>query len=84
MQNRKVTREMAYLCIGDDLELVDKTPIYMETFKGVKYYIVDDVKLICKDSYIFSSCNEKYCWHVFKVALDKENAVNRNKSTVQY
>ena len=66
---------MAYLCIGDDMDRLESTNIYVYSFKGVKYFEVDLQKVIKGESVIFCSCNENYCWHIFKVLFDEKKAL---------
>lgn len=80
MLKNKITREMVYLCIGEDLDLLDNAQLYYKFFKGVKYFKVDENYLICNEGQIFCSCNERYCWHVFKVVLDEEKAKALNST----
>lgn len=72
--NNTITREMAYLCIGDDIELLDDASMHQETFQGVRYFVVGDNYVIRGESQTFCSCNEKYCWHIFKTVLDENNS----------
>ncbi|ELA42563.1 uncharacterized protein VICG_00315 [Vittaforma corneae ATCC 50505] len=75
MDYSNITREMVYLCIGEDLELLDSSELYCTFFKGIKYFIAGTEKVIRGDSQIFCSCNERYCWHIFKVVLDEDRAI---------
>lgn len=74
MLNKDITREMVYLCTGEDLELIDTMEIYYNSFKGVKYYTVGENRIIGNGRQLFCSCNETYCWHILKVALDESKA----------
>ena len=70
MNFEKITREMVYLCIGEDLEILDKSEIKVEYFHGIKYFIVDSHWNIIKgENSLLCSCNENYCWHIFRVVL---------------
>ncbi|KAI4292504.1 hypothetical protein PAPHI01_1778 [Pancytospora philotis] len=69
-----VTREMVYLCIGDELGLVDQSELRVHYFHGIRYYTVADAKLIRGDSRIHCSCGADYCWHIFKVLMDADKA----------
>lgn len=71
-----ITREMVYLCIGDDIEHVERSKIHVEYFKGIKYFTVCGFHIIRGESQIFCSCNESYCWHIFKLILDEDNAIH--------
>lgn len=77
----EITREMAYLCIGEDLEKIDLSELTFKVFKGIKYYLVDDYKVIEHESQLFCSCNESYCWHIFKIVLDKDKAKLKTMSS---
>lgn len=72
-----INKEMVYLCIGDDLLKIKETELFVEYFQGVKYYVVDKCKIICGEKRIFCSCNENYCWHIFKVVLDEKSAKSK-------
>lgn len=70
-----ITREMVFLCIGDDLQIIDSTELKYKIFEGIKYYVVSGFKVIERENQMFCSCNYSYCWHIFKVVLDKEKAI---------
>lgn len=72
--NHEITKEMVYLCIGDDIQYLDYENIYYDVFKGVKYYIVENEKVLKEEEQLFCSCNENYCWHIFKVILNNKIA----------
>jgi hypothetical protein len=75
MNYNKITREMVYLCIGDDIDLLDNAILYYKIFRGVKYFIIGNERVIFGESQVFCSCNERYCWHIFKAVLDKNKAI---------
>lgn len=77
MNEEEITKEMAYLCIGEDLNKLNEHQIYLIDFHGIKYYEVDNCKLIRNEKRIYCSCNESYCWHVFKVIFDSKKAQSR-------
>ena len=72
--HKEITKEMAYLCIGEDIFKLSKHSLYIIDFHGIKYYEVDKQKLIKDDKRIYCSCNENYCWHVFKLIFDEKDA----------
>ncbi len=69
----EITDEMIYLCIGEDFRHIKNSKVIIKYFKGVKYYTVDNFNLIANKLQIFCSCNESYCWHIFKIILFKQN-----------
>lgn len=69
----KINREMVYLCIGDEIEQLDRSILTLKDFKGIIYFEVDGFRLIREDGIIYCSCNSCYCWHIFKVALAELN-----------
>jgi hypothetical protein len=80
MNREGITNEMVYLCIGDDLEKIASTQIYARYFQGIKYYTVGQFSLIEGEAQIFCSCNENYCWHIFKLVLDGKKAIDSQSS----
>lgn len=77
--NSKISRELVYLYIGNDLNLLDKSTLRYTVCQGIKYFLVDSHKVIHDKSEYFCSCNEKYCWHIFKVILDYKTALKIDK-----
>lgn len=70
METEGITKEMVYLCIGDELNNLNTTEISVEYFEGIKYYLIGGFSLIRGESLIHCSCNQNYCWHIFKLILD--------------
>ena len=79
MNFKEVTREMAYLCIGDEIDQLDSVQIFYKFFKGIKYFLVSEEKVIRVENGIFCSCNESYCWHIFKVVFDEKKAIKSDQ-----
>ena len=77
MNSSEITKEMAYLCIGEEINKLNTEQIFYEHFKGIKYFIIGNEKLICGEDGIFCSCNERYCWHVFKLVFDEKKAIKK-------
>lgn len=69
---KEITKEMVYLCIGDDLKKIENTKIQIVYFQGIKYFEINEYRIIEGNEILFCSCNEKYCWHIFKVVLEKK------------
>lgn len=72
-----ITREMIYLCIGEEINKINTEQIFYTNFKGIKYYLIGDEKIISGENGIFCSCNQRYCWHIFKFVLDEEKAIKK-------
>lgn len=64
-----VTREMVYLCIGEDMRYLQTETVTTEYFRGIKYYRVGEWSLIRGKSQIHCSCGASHCWHIFALAL---------------
>ena len=72
IDGNKISREMIFLCIGNDIEKLDKSTIKKENFRGIEFYIVDDKwRIIWGSEKLHCSCNERYCWHIFKALSNK-------------
>ena len=52
------------------MDKIDTEEIVYRVFKGVKLYEVGNERVIRGEKGIFCSCNESYCWHIFKVVFD--------------
>lgn len=65
----RMSRETAYLCVGDELANVDASVLETHHFEGIRYYSVGGERLIAGHGRVFCSCNGRYCWHVIKVVL---------------
>lgn len=77
MDFKNINREMAYLCIGNEIGKLDTEPIFYNVFKGVKYFFIGNEKVIKGEKSIFCSCNQNYCWHIFKLVFDEKKAVQK-------
>jgi hypothetical protein len=77
MSPNEITREMAYLCIGEEINKVNTEQILYSNFRGIKYFIIGKEKVIKGESGIFCSCNQNYCWHIFKLVFDEAQALKK-------
>ena len=82
MNSDGITKEMAYLCIGDEMDNLGKEQIFYKNFKGIKYFSVGGENVIRGENGIFCSCNQSYCWHIFKLVFDEKKAI-RNDTDIR-
>lgn len=68
MNNENISRELIYLCVGEEINRMDNSTVKFENFYGIRYYTVDEsYQVIFGTDRIYCSCNERYCWHIFKI-----------------
>ena len=72
MNTEIISIEMAYLFIGEDIKNFKKHKLEEKYFQGIKYYETDNNKIIKNEKIYFCSCNESYCWHIFRVIFEDQ------------